>query len=308
MAINRRRFLLNSVLAGAAGVTGTGSAGASTGPKVVPKDCYGVLMDISKCIGCRKCEWACNQEPTNGFKKKIELRHFEDLSVLETPRRHSPEALTVVNSYPNPRGEKPIYTKDQCMHCADPACMSACLVTAFKKEKNGAVSYDAWRCMGCRYCLVACPFGVPRYEYENPLTPRVRKCTMCYGERTSQGKAPACVSICPPQALTYGPRSELLKLARDRIQNHPGEYVDKIYGEHEVGGTCWMYISKEPFENLGFLDLPHEAPPRLLEGIQHSVFKHFIPPVMLFGLLGAVMWNFRDDPDESDGKVEVDHE
>jgi formate dehydrogenase iron-sulfur subunit len=295
--VNRRQFIRKSLLAGAAGTSGVAACKASGGAVEPQPDAMGVMTDLSKCIGCRKCEWACNQEPSNEFRETFPETDFKNKSIFETHRRHSDKALCVVNQFEGSAGQ-PVYVKSQCMHCVDPACLSACLVTAFKKESNGAVSYDAWRCMGCRYCIVACPFEVPSYEYDEALTPRVRKCTLCFQERTSEGKVPACVEICPVQCMTFGKRSDLIKEAKTRIANHPGEYIDHIYGEHEMGGTHWMYITKEPYENLGFLDLPHEAPPRLVEGIQHNIFKYLISPVLLYGLLGATMAIYRDPKGE----------
>jgi len=111
-------------------------------------------------------------------------------------------------------------------------------------------------CVGCRYCMVACPFEIPTYEYHEVLTPRIRKCTMCY-PRISKGLLPGCVDTCPTEALIFGKRSELLKIARARLVKHSGKYIDQIYGEHEMGGTSWLYLSRVPFnkidlnENLG---------------------------------------------------------
>ena len=165
------------------------------------------------------------------------------------------------------------------MHCNDPACASACIVSAFEKQEIGAVTYDSWRCMGCRYCMVACPFQVPAYEYDNALTPQVRKCTFCFERISKEGGVPACVEICPPQCLTFGRRSELLELAhRTHPQATRAAYVNHVYGEHEVGGTSWLYLSSVPFEELGFPKLGDAAPPRITETIQHGVFKNFLPP------------------------------
>ncbi len=293
MKINRREFIRNSFLAGAAGSLVAAESDAGFEPVKPSPDSMGVLVDLSKCIGCRKCEFACNQEPTNGFKVKHNLRYFEKKDVFDTQRRHSEDSFCVINRFTGSDG-KPVYVKSQCMHCVDPSCLSACLVTAFKKEPNGAIHYDASRCIGCRYCITVCPFEMPAYEFSDPLTPRVRKCTLCFDERTSKGRVPACVEMCPLQIMIYGKRSDLLKLAHEKINNAPGEYVDHVYGEHEMGGTSWLYISKEPFENLGFLKLSSKAPARLVEGIQHSIFRYFVSPLLLYGLLGMIMWNFKE--------------
>jgi formate dehydrogenase iron-sulfur subunit len=124
------------------------------------------------------------------------------------------------------------------------------LYAAFTKTPTGAVTYDESVCVGCRYCMIACPFEIPTYEYDQPLTPRVEKCTMCY-PRIIQGLLPGCVEICPVEALTFGKRNDLLREARDRIQKHPKRYVDHIYGEKEMGGTNWLHLSGVEFEKMG---------------------------------------------------------
>ncbi|MEA3232150.1 MAG: 4Fe-4S dicluster domain-containing protein, partial [Thermodesulfobacteriota bacterium] len=173
--------------------------------------------------------------------------------------------------------------------CNDPSCVSACIVGALTKQENGAVIYDAKKCIGCRYCMVACPFQVPAYEYHNALTPEVRKCTFCY-QSVKEGGLPACAQICPREVITFGKKDELLRLARWKMKKNPGKYVDHIYGEHEVGGTSWLYLASEPFESIGFPKLGTKAPPRLTEAIQHGLFQYFAAPIILYGVLGGVMW------------------
>lgn len=289
MSYSRRTFLKTAALAGGAAV-GSGAqqaAGSSAEAADTQADRMAVLVDIPNCIGCRKCEFACRQAA--GFEVPP-VETFDDKSVFAEHRRPGPGSYTTVNRFANPGNpEAPAYVKANCLHCNDPACVSACLVGALRKEANGAVVYDAWKCMGCRYCMVACPFQIPTYEYDNALTPQVRKCTFCF-ERQAQGEVPACVKICPNDALIYGRRSELLTLARERIRVQPDVYLDHIYGEQEAGGTSWLYLSGVPFEELGFVTLGSAAPPRLTEAIQHGVFKFFVPPLALYGLLGLVMW------------------
>ncbi len=260
---------------------------ASAETESVPRDGMGMLVDTTECIGCRKCEWACAHE--NGLSD-APVEGYEDETVFSDSRRMSADAFTVVNRYPNPENEeKPIHVKSQCMHCLDPACASACIVGALRREDNGAVSYDAGKCMGCRYCMVACPFQVPAYEYENALTPKVQKCSFCFERVSKEGRIPACAEMCPTMSLTFGKRSELLDVAREKIAADPDRYEPHIYGEHEVGGTSWLYLAARPFDQLGFLDVGDRPPPRLTETIQHSVFKYGALPAMLFGLLGVAM-------------------
>mgnify|MGYP002725633325 CR=1 FL=1 len=304
--ITRRDFLKSLPLAGVAlgsiGKPGSAMAGA-------PASAMGCLVDTSICEGCGRCEHEC--AVVNDLIDKP--KPICTPESRDTPnRRTDADHFTVVNHYDARTvdgQERHVHVKIQCMHCLNPSCVSACIVGAITRDpKTGAVSYDASKCIGCRYCMVACPFGIPAYEYLEPLTPRVRKCTLCF-ERLSAGQIPACAEACPRQAITYGKREDLLKLAKQKIEMPPSPgrqhepYVDKIYGENEVGGTAWLYLAQVPFGELGFLDLPDQAPPRLTENIQHGVFKHFVPPVALFALLGAVMYLFkRNDEDSLDVK------
>ena len=283
MNSSRRKFL---------GVTALGSTTLLTGNAHASQDkpdcdeMFGVLVDTVVCVGCRKCEWACNEEHKLSDKS---LSSFEDLSVLEDHRRPDSKAYTVINKYRAPEDHSKAYTmKVQCMHCNEPACVSACIVGAFEKTKFGPVIYDAWKCIGCRYCIVACPFQIPAYEYENPLDPQVRKCTFCY-ERQTKGLEPACVSICPNEALTFGPRQELIDLAHSRFKANPGRYHEHVYGENEVGGTSWMYLTAVDTKLTELPKLPDESMPPLTETIQHGIFKSFVPPVALYALLGLIM-------------------
>lgn len=211
---------------------------------------YGMLVDLTRCIGCRRCEAACNK--VNKLPKpKIP---FDDKSVFEKKRRTDARAYTVVNRYANTlRLGEPVYRKVQCMHCNEPACVSACPVGAMKKTPEGPVIWNHNVCIGCRYCMNACPFYIPAFEYDNPFAPKIQKCFMCYQQRIKKGMIPGCAAACPMEALTFGKRSDMLQLARARIANEPGKYIEHIYGENEVGGTSWLYISPMPFEQV---DLP----------------------------------------------------
>lgn len=260
MSISRRKFL------GWIGAAGLGTALSGTARAATTKhfkgypDSRGVLFDSVLCIGCRTCEEACN--------KVNELpppdRPFNDLSVLNEKRRTTTKAYTVVNRYNNLKG--PLFRKIQCNHCLEPACASACFVRAFTKTKEGAVIYDSSVCVGCRYCMVACPFEIPTYEYDKALDPRVVKCTMCY-PRVIKGLLPGCVEICPTEALYFGKRKDLIRIARGRIRRYPDRYVDHVYGEHEMGGTNWLYLSGVPFKEIDMReDLGVTPAPELTSG------------------------------------------
>jgi len=156
----------------------------------------------------------------------------------------SPKAYTVIEEH----GDK--YVRRMCMHCVTPSCASVCPVAALRKTEEGPVIYEASRCLGCRYCIQACPFNVPRYEWNNTV-PAVAKCDMCVG-RAAEGKVPACVEACPTGATIIGPRSELLAEAHRRIEESPDDYHPHVYGEFEIGGTSVMFLSPVPFSDLGF--------------------------------------------------------
>ena len=290
MKLSRRNFLQ---------ICGAGGAAIASRPHAVkaaplpsdPEREYGCLVDTTLCVGCRKCEQACNQRhalPMPG-------ESFEELTVLENERRMNETTYTVVNKYyPKNIGtltwrQRPTFVKFQCMHCNDPSCVSACIVGALTKQDNGAVIYDAKKCIGCRYCMVACPFQVPAYEYDEALAPQVRKCDFCF-DYVHGGGLPACAQVCPREVMTFGKKAELLDLARWKMKNNPGKYVDQIYGEQEVGGTSWLYLASEPFESIGFPKLGTKAPPRLTEAIQHGLFQYFAAPIGLYAILGGIMW------------------
>ncbi|MEJ2722077.1 MAG: 4Fe-4S dicluster domain-containing protein [bacterium] len=226
-------------------------------------DSYAVLHDTTLCIGCRRCEAACNKVNDLPPPEKP----FTDLEVLDEKRRTDDTHFTVVNKYDaGPAGGSPVFRKQQCNHCKEPACASACFVSAFTKTPEGAVVYNPSVCVGCRYCLMACPFNVPAYEYNNAGSPKVVKCTMCY-PRVIEGKLPGCVEACPNVALTFGTREDVITIARERIRKYPGRYIDHIYGEYEMGGTNWMYITGAPFEKLGLrTDLGVTPAPALTAG------------------------------------------
>ncbi len=217
-------------------------------------DRVGMLVDLSACVGCRRCEAACKQ--VNGLPPvSVPLG---DKSVFDQVRRTDENNWTVVNRFIPGPGATAVYAKKQCMHCNEPACAAVCPVKAFVKTELGPVVYHPELCMGCRYCMAACPFGIPAFEYHS-ANPKVTKCVFC-NDRIKQGLLPGCTAACPTNAITFGKRSDLIRQAQQKILQKPGEYQDHIYGVAEAGGTSWMYISKVPFDELGFsMDLGNKA-------------------------------------------------
>ena len=305
MELNRRNFLkISGTMAAVPLIGGNDAANASQKSKQ-SEDVCGCLVDTTLCVGCRKCEEACNKR--HNLIKPNES--FEEKALLENERRPDENSYTVINKYYQKNvgsltwRTKPTFVKFQCMHCNDPACVSACIVGALTKTEKGPVIYDPKKCIGCRYCMVACPFQIPAYEYGKSLTPEVKKCTFCF-EYIKEEKLPACAQVCPMEVMVFGKKAAILKLAHDRIKNNKGKYVEHIYGEKEVGGTSWVYLAAEPFDKIGFPKLSQEAPPRLTEKIQHGIFKYFAAPIALFSTLGLLMFttNFLKGSDKSNNK------
>ena len=283
MSISRRKFLGWMTAAGLGTVmSGTAHSASNKQFSGYPQS-DGVLFDSTRCIGCRKCEEGCNKVNELPGPKEP----FSDLSVMETERRTTAKSYTVVNRYNKTGGGSSgvQYNKIQCNHCLEPACASACFVTAFTKTKTGAVTYDPSVCVGCRYCMIACPFEIPTYEYDKAFTPRVMKCTMCH-PRISKGLLPGCVEACPTEALTFGKRTELLQIGRERIRKFPERYVDHIYGEHEMGGTSWLFLSAVPFKDIGMReDLGNVPAPKLTAGaLSYVPMVVGVWPVLLGGI------------------------
>ncbi len=246
--MNRRNFLKLGGSLFAWGLIGSQEASAAAHSFTGYPDRFGMLSDLTRCIGCRRCEAACNKANNLPPPKTS----FEATSVFEEKRKPyvaDVQSYTAVNRYG--ANGKTVYRKVQCMHCEEPACVSACLVGALTKSPEGPVVWNEKVCIGCRYCITACPFYVPAFEYSSAFDPRIQKCFMCY-HRITKGIVPACAEACPVEAITFGKRSSLLKLAWSRIWGEPDKYIDHVYGEREAGGTGWLYISGVPFSQLDF--------------------------------------------------------
>jgi len=279
MKLNRRNFFK------VVGVTG---ATLAVGKKLraAPKtdnniEFSGVLYDSTRCVGCQTCETTCAE--TNGLPAP------EGTPQAGVVRKTDEKHRTVINAFNSSKGE--VFIKKQCMHCNEPACAAACLTQAMYKTKEGAIIWRGDKCMGCRYCMVSCPFDAPKFEYHS-ANPKIEKCTMCYS-RLKEGKVPACVQNCPAEALIFGTRRNLIKEARKRIVENPDTYVDHIYGEREAGGTGFLYIAGVPFEELGFnTSLQSKSYPELSKGFLYSVPTIFVLwPAILLGIREATKNN-----------------
>ena len=248
-----------------------------------------VLYDANRCIGCRGCQVACKQWNENdefipGEENGVQSKNRGS---YENPPQLSASTWTKIRfTELDYKGKFHwVFTKLQCMHCEHPACVAACPVGALQKTPEGPVLYDDSKCFGCRYCMMACPFGIPTFDWGSPL-PWIRKCNFC-ADRLGEGLEPACVKTCPSNALEMGDREELIARARERIKASPDKYVDHIYGENEVGGTSWLYLSPVPFEKLGFPVLDSNPVTIDVERAMGAV-----PPVLMgvAALLSGIYW------------------
>jgi formate dehydrogenase iron-sulfur subunit len=287
--MTRRRFLsktgaavICSAPAAAAGLSlrtdGQEWSGGGTGGQQAA-----ILYDSTLCIGCRACEMGCADE---NQLARTSGEIFEGCS-FQDHRALGPEVYSCVTQH-SVRSDASVvaFGKVQCMHCLDPACASVCPVGAMEKTPEGPVVWHSELCLGCRYCMMACPFEVPRFEWSS-VNPRIRKCEMCH-ERIRDGEKPACVEICPSGALSFGSREALLSEAHRRIADRPREYVHHVFGEREVGGTTVLHLAAYPFESLGYKsDLPDVSPAAATRPAMAAV------PFVLNGLallLGASAW------------------
>ncbi len=229
----------------------------------------GMLFDSTLCVGCGECYSACKIQ--NNLKETSDDFLKDHLSA---------ETYTTVEEYGD------VYARKMCMHCAEPACVSVCPVGAFEKTALGPVLYDADKCIGCRYCMLACPQSAPRYEWSS-TNPRVRKCVMCY-DKVAKGEGTACSEACPTGATMFGDLDELIAEAKQRIENDPDSYHNHIYGLEEAGGSNVIMLSSVPFDQLGFkVNLPKKAMPELTAQAMEK-----IPTVVSLGgiFLGSMYW------------------
>jgi len=237
---------------------------------------HGILVDVTRCTGCEQCVAACIQY--NGTDpERAELDRWKSPDGLSSDR------LSTVVQAADGR-----FARKSCMHCLEPSCVSACLVGGITKSAEGPVIYDPDKCIGCRYCMIACPFHIPRYEWDKTV-PLMKKCDMCF-ERQQANQKPACVEACPNQALLFGERKSLLKLAHQRIGSGHSQYEQHVWGEKEFGGTSVLYISDV---DLAALDWPEAFPdpiPELTESLIEGT--PFIGLGVAYSLLG-INWVIR---------------
>ena len=283
--MDRRNFLKTLAVGSGAAV----AARASTHQKEAPPDAVGLLYDSTRCIGCKACVVACREE------NKLPPAATDGLHDVQTELNGTTK--NVIKLYRDEQNPSVFaFMKQQCMHCVDPSCVSVCMLGALSKGPQGVVTYDKDTCIGCRYCQTACPFDIPKFEWES-ATPKVVKCELCPSRR-AQGKQPACTEVCPREAVIFGKREDLLKEAHRRIEKNPAFYQPNVYGETELGGTQVLYLSAVPFVKLGLPDKGNRAGANVSETLQHGLYQGFIAPLALYaGLAAVVVRNRKKSPE-----------
>lgn len=278
MAVDRRALLKGLTAAATAAVAAPAAASPVRRPQA-PPDAVGMLYDATLCIGCKTCVVAC--------RKANNLEYEAHSTLWDDPLDLSGRTKNIIKLYRE--GSQVSYMKQQCMHCLDPGCVGACMMGSFQKREHGIVTWKGDRCIGCRYCAVACPYNIPKFEWDKAF-PLVVKCELC-SHRIAEGGIPACCEVCPRHAVIYGSYPELLAEAKRRLAEQPDHYYPKVFGESDGGGTQVLYLTARdvPFEKLGLPTLDEEPVPHLVRTVQHGIYKGFIAPVVLYVALGAVM-------------------
>lgn len=315
MSTSRRNFLkvMGVTAAGLTGARNASASGGTEGPFVKDSDAT-MLYDTTLCVGCKACVSSCKRVNKGGAPKggminlysedqgiQQYVAPFDEDGIWDSPPHLDTTTRTVIELYkgtdkiekqaPGPRNKDKnwSYVKKQCMHCGEPGCVTACPVDAMKKDPKNGIVYWTDTCCGCRYCMISCPFDVPKFEMDRPF-PLLTKCDMCYETNLKTKGQPACTEACPNEAVIYGKRSDLLKIAKERMKQHPDLYIDHLYGEEEIGGFNYLVLSHVPLEKIGYPTLGKQSPAALCKTIQHTVYKGFIAPPVLFGTLAFIAW------------------
>ncbi|MGA1847619.1 hydrogenase 2 operon protein HybA [Deferribacter abyssi] len=294
----RREFLKSSFsFMASACVSGVATAEASE-ESYVKDEAYAMFYDATACVGCKACVAACKR--VNGLPAK--KADFDPDGKWDAPVDLDSKTRTIIKLYKE-NNNIWSYIKHQCMHCAKPSCVSACPVGAMRQDETGIVHYNENICIGCRYCQVACPFNIPKFEWEKAF-PKIVKCDMCKFTNLEKKGEPACTEVCPVNAVVFGRRKNLLNEAKRRLKENPDKYINHIYGELEAGGTNVIYLASVPFEKLGFPKLDNKSPAAFTEKIQHTVYKGFIAPIALYATLCLIALRNRRKNEQHDDKEE----
>ncbi len=281
---SRREFLKLAGLAGAGLVTAPAMALAGHPVAGANDEELGMLYDATKCVGCKACMSACKRVNGDYGALSYEQARFDPDKLWDAPQDLTGSTRTLIKLVKDTPKEWS-YVKYSCMHCQKPSCVSVCPVAAMTKDKiTGIVDYNKNTCIGCRYCQIACAFNIPKFQWEKAI-PQIVKCDLCKNTNLKEKGISACAEVCPTGAIMFGKRKDLLAEAKKRLAEHPKQYINHIYGEHELGGTNHLYLAALQFKKLGLPELKGEAPAEFSEKIQHTIYKGFIAPVALYGTL-----------------------
>lgn len=302
-----RRDLLHKITTGGAAIAigGTVSAATLTGiahaeeTVKVPPQAVGMLYDATRCIGCQTCVVACTKANDLAPDNRRDPLH-------QSPGDLNYRTKTIIKLYKSADGKDSSFVKQQCMHCIDPACASACMFGGLKKDaKTGVVTWSGKLCVGCRYCEIACPFNVPKFRWEG-FNPEIVKCEFCK-ERLANGQEPACTAVCPKKAVIFGPREELMKEAKLRIAANPGKYFEnRVFGEHEAGGAQVLYLSHVAFDKLGLPQPGDESIPQKYLKWQKGLYSYLILPAGLYAVLvGTIRKNLKEHEEHMEEEQET---
>ena len=272
--------------------------------KTFGPDEVGMLYDSTLCVGCKACVYSCKAANFDSDdSSKLSKEDSEDTRWFNVyDLDYKTKNIIKLYEEKNANGEVVdfAFIKRQCMHCKSAGCVSACPVSAMiKNPETGVVEYYKNRCIGCRYCQMACPFNVPKFEWHRAI-PKITKCELCRENENTNG-TPACCTVCPTKAVIYGKRASLLSTAKKRISAEPGKYINKIYGEYDYGGTNVLYLSKVDFEKLGMPNLPDYSFATKSETVQHTIYKGFIAPVALYAVLAVFALKHKSKRDKEGG-------
>jgi Fe-S-cluster-containing dehydrogenase component len=290
--ITRRQALLGIVGAGGSilGTVAARTVAAEEHPAhpVAPLDAVAMLYDSTICTGCKACMVACSE--ANGLPPET----ANSGGLWQMPAQLDSQTKNIIELYKEPDGPEFAYVKRQCMHCLDPACVTGCPFGALRKSEWGAVTWESSRCIGCRYCEVACPFDVPKFQWDN-WNPKIVKCEFCFDQRLLEHKEPACTAVCPTGSVIFGKRTDLLAKAKDRIAAAPNKYFEnRVYGEQEAGGTQVLYLSAVSFQKIGLPKLGPTSIGHYGTKITSVMYKWLSGPLLVAGMLFMVIkrnWN-----------------
>jgi Fe-S-cluster-containing dehydrogenase component len=289
MDVNRRKvlkvLLSGSAVAAVAATSSPVAKAADSDEFKVQPDALGLMYDATKCIGCRACMPACQN--ANGLKPDV----GGSGGLYMQPDTLNAHTKNLIKLYVADDGHERSFMKQQCMHCVDPACVSGCPMKALHKEPHGVVGWNSSLCIGCRYCQVACPFNIPKFEWDK-VNPKIVKCELCRHIVGTSVSQPACTQVCPTHAVIYGKRTDLLAEAHRRISEKPGYYFeDRVYGETEGGGTQCLVLSHVDYSKLGLPKLGKESAAAKTRQVSDFVYRGFLTPVVVYGGIVAIVRN-----------------